>query len=286
MNRISMNSIWSLVLILCTLYLLLVVYVFFTQSSMLYFPELPSRKITTTPDSYALPYEDVELVTEDGLKLHGWFIPVDKPRATLLFFHGNAGNISHRMESLEIFHKLGLETLIFDYRGYGQSEGRPSEQGTYLDALAAWRFLTENKQIPPHKILLFGRSLGAALASNLARDHRPVGLILESAFTSVPDLAATLYPFLPVRLLSRFRYDNRRNLQTISSPVLVAHSREDEIIPYEHGRQLFATAGEPKAFLAMRGGHNDGFLVTGEDYIAGLDAFIEKCLASNHLQVK
>jgi fermentation-respiration switch protein FrsA (DUF1100 family) len=281
-----MNSIWSLLLILGTLYLLLMVYVFFTQSRMLYFPELPSRKITTTPDLYALPYENVELVTEDGLKLHGWFIPVNEPRATLLFFHGNAGNISHRMESLEIFHKLGLETLIFDYRGYGQSEGQPSENGTYLDAEAAWRFLTEKRRIPPRKILLFGRSLGAALASNLARDHQPMGLILESAFTSVPDLAATLYPFLPVRLLSRFRYNNRQNLQAITSPVLVVHSREDEIIPYEHGRQLFASAGEPKAFLAMRGGHNDGFLVTGKDYIEGLDNFIRKCMSSNRQQAR
>jgi fermentation-respiration switch protein FrsA (DUF1100 family) len=279
MKRISMNSIWSLLLILGTLYLLLMVYVFFTQSSMLYFPGLPSRKITTTPDHYALPYEDVELQTEDGLRLHGWFIPVANPRATVLFFHGNAGNISHRMESLEIFHKLGLEILIFDYRGYGQSEGRPSERGTYLDAQAAWRFLTEQRQIPPRKILLFGRSLGAALASNLARDQQPMGLILESAFTSVPDLAATLYPFLPVRLLSRFQYDNRRNLQTISSPVLVAHSRDDEIIPYEHGRQLFAVAAEPKSFLMLRGGHNDGFLITGKDYIEGLDDFIEKCIS-------
>jgi fermentation-respiration switch protein FrsA (DUF1100 family) len=281
-----MNSIWSLLLILGTLYLLLMVYVFFTQSRMLYFPELPSRKITTTPDLYALPYENVELVTEDGLKLHGWFIPVNEPRATLLFFHGNAGNISHRMESLEIFHKLGLETLIFDYRGYGQSEGQPSENGTYLDAEAAWRFLTEKRRIPPRKILLFGRSLGAALASNLARDHQPMGLILESAFTSVPDLAATLYPFLPVRLLSRFRYNNRQNLQAITSPVLVAHSREDEIIPYEHGRQLFASAGEPKAFLAMRGGHNDGFLVTGKDYIEGQHNFIRKCMSSNRQQAR
>jgi fermentation-respiration switch protein FrsA (DUF1100 family) len=280
-----MNSFWSLLLILGTLYLLLMLFLFFTQSKLLYFPELPSRQITTTPDRYALPYEDVELVTEDGLKLHGWFIPAENHRATLLFFHGNAGNVSHRMESLEIFHRLGLQVLIFDYRGYGQSEGQPSEAGTYLDAEAAWRYLTKTKAIPPKKIVLFGRSLGAAIASNLARNRQPMALILESGFTSAPDLAATLYPFLPVRLLSRFRYDNRENLQTISLPVLVAHSSEDEIIPFEHGRQLFAAAGEPKAFLAMRGGHNDGFLITGQAYIQALDNFITRCMSPDQTGV-
>jgi fermentation-respiration switch protein FrsA (DUF1100 family) len=286
MNRTSMNSILSLLLILGTLYLLLMVFVFFTQSSMLYFPELPSRKITTTPDRYDLRYEDVELITEDGLRLHGWFLPAQNPRATLLFFHGNAGNISHRMESLEIFHNLGMEVLIFDYRGYGQSEGQPSEKGIYLDAEAAWRYLTETREIPPRRILLFGRSLGAAIASNLARDRRPMGLIMESAFTSATDLAASLYPFLPVRLLSRFHYDNRDNLQAVTAPVLVAHSREDEIIPYAHGRQLFSAAAEPKAFLEMRGGHNDGFLVSGQTYIEGLDNFIARCTSTSHNRTK
>jgi fermentation-respiration switch protein FrsA (DUF1100 family) len=280
-----MNSIWSLLLILGTLYLLLMMFLFFTQSRLLYFPELPSREITTTPDRYALAYEDVELVTKDGVKLHGWFIPVENPRATLLFFHGNAGNISHRMESLEIFHQLKLQVLIFDYRGYGQSEGQPSETGTYLDAEAAWSYLTQIKEIPPQRIVLFGRSLGAAIASNLARNHRPLGLILESGFTSAPDMAATLYPFLPVRLLSRFHYDNRKNLQAITSPVMVAHSNEDEIIPYEHGRQLFTAANEPKTWLAMRGGHNDGFLITGQAYIKALDDFIKQCLSSSYTKV-
>jgi fermentation-respiration switch protein FrsA (DUF1100 family) len=281
MNRKLMSNLWSLLLILGVTYLVLVFFVYFTQSSMLYFPELPSRKISATPDHYGLAYEELQLVTEDGVKLHGWFLPAENPRATLLFFHGNAGNISHRMESLEIFHELGLETLIIEYRGYGQSEGRPSEKGTYLDAEAAWRYLTEKREVPPHKILLFGRSLGAAIASHLARDRQPMGLVLESAFVSVPDLAATLYPLLPVRLLSRFRYDNRNNLQAVTSPVLIVHSRDDEIIPYRHGRRLFAAAGEPKYFLQLRGGHNDGFMVTGDDYLDGLDDFIRNCISHN-----
>lgn len=284
MNRQLMSNLWSLLLILGVTYLALVFFVYFTQSGMLYFPELPSRKISATPDHYGLAYEELQLVAEDGVKLHGWFLPAENPRATLLFFHGNAGNISHRMESLEIFHELGLETLIIEYRGYGRSEGRPSENGTYLDAEAAWRYLTEEREVPPHEILLFGRSLGAAIASHLARDRQPMGLILESAFVSVPDLAATLYPFLPVRLLSRFRYNNRDNLQAVTSPVLIVHSRNDEIIPYQHGRRLFAAAGEPKYFLQLRGGHNDGFMVTGEDYVDGLDDFIRNCISHNPRQ--
>jgi uncharacterized protein len=175
---------------------------------------------------------------------------------------------------LRIFHDLGLSVLIFDYRGYGRSEGRPSEQGTYLDAEAAWVHLTVDREINPGNIVLFGRSLGGAVAARQAAVDTPAALILESVFTSVPDLAARYYRFIPVRLLSRFRYDTLAAVRKVSCPVLVIHSPNDEIIPYENGRRLYEAAGEPKSFLALRGSHNEGFLASGSQYVNGLEAFI------------
>ena len=231
-----------------------------------------------------MPYESVKLVTKDNVQLDGWFVPSHKTRGVILFFHGNAGNISHRLDSLILFHQLGLSTLIFDYRGYGRSQGKPSEQGTYLDAEAAWEYLTKDRNFQPEKIILFGRSLGAAVASHLATIYSPGGLILESCFTSVPDIASDVYPFLPARLLSQFEYNALENLENISCPVLIVHSPNDEIIPYKHGRALYEAAREPKHFLELRGGHNDGFLITGKAYMAGLDNFVSKTLSPNNAQ--
>ena len=268
------NHFWSILLTIGGAYGVLLLLLFFGQSRLLYLPNLPSREHIATPTQAGLPFESVKIETDDGIKLDGWFVPATPSRGVLLFFHGNAGNISHRLQSLKIFHDLGLSTLIIDYRGYGRSEGAPSEQGTYLDAEAAWRYLTQQRDIPPQNIVLFGRSLGAAVASYLATQHTPGALIVESGFTSVPSLAADLYPFLPARWLSRFHYDTETYLQNIKCPVLIVHSREDEIIPFEHGRRLYRSAREPKQFLELQGGHNDGFLVNEQDYVNGLDAFL------------
>jgi fermentation-respiration switch protein FrsA (DUF1100 family) len=235
---------------------------------------MPSRDVVVTPAEAGLAYESVTITTEDGVTLDGWFVPVSQARGLLLFFHGNAGNISHRLDSLKIFNELGLATLIFDYRGYGRSGGEPSEEGTYRDAEAAWRFVTEGRHIPPRDVVLFGRSLGAAIAAHLATRHTPGALIIESAFTSVPDLAAELYPFLPARWLARFRYSTQADLVSVLSPLLIVHSRDDEIIPFAHGQRLFAVANEPKRLLELRGGHNDGFLVSRHTYVDGLHTFL------------
>jgi fermentation-respiration switch protein FrsA (DUF1100 family) len=208
------------------------------------------------------------------VRLSAWFIPHPAPRATLLFFHGNAGNLSHRVESIRLFHDLGLSVFIIDYRGYGQSEGSPTETGTYRDATAAWDYLVDERRIAPQEIVIFGRSLGGAIAAELASHTRPAALILESAFTSVPNMAARLYPWLPVRWLSRYRYDTRRALEATSSPVLIIHSREDDIIPYAEGEQLFAHAREPKRFLKILGGHGNGFLISRDAYERGIDDFL------------
>lgn len=257
-----------------SLYGLILLILFVFQPRLLYYPNLPSHEIAATPEDIGLSYEPVAIVTEDQVRLDGWFIPEQDARGVLLFFHGNAGNISHRLDSLKIFNDLRLSVFIFDYRGYGRSEGRPSEQGTYREAEAAWHYLTEQRRVPPHDIVLFGRSLGAAVAAQLASRRTPKALILESAFTSVPDLAAELYPFLPARWLARFRYSTEDYLGSVDCPVLIVHGRDDEIIPYPHGAHLFAAAKEPKRFLEIRGSHNEGFLLSGQHYVKGLDAFI------------
>lgn len=259
-------------------YLLLVAATYFGQEGMLYLPDIPSRKLSATPQDIGLPYENIELRTEDGVRLHGWYIPAAQARGTLLFFHGNAGNISHRLDSIRIFHDLGLSVLIFDYRGYGQSEGRPDEEGTHRDAQAAWRHLTEGRGMASSRIVLFGRSMGAAIAAWLATQEQPGALIVESAFTSVPDMAAELYWWLPARRLSRFKYATRDYVAQARCPVLVVHSPEDEIIPFHHGEAVFAAAREPKDLLRLRGGHNDGFMTSGGLYSNGLDVFLARHL--------
>jgi fermentation-respiration switch protein FrsA (DUF1100 family) len=256
--------------------LLGLVYVF--QSRLIYFPGIAGISSGATPADMGLRYEEVWLRSSDDLRLHAWFIPADRARATLLFFHGNAGNISHRLDSIAIFQQLRLAVFILDYRGYGHSEGRPGEDGTYRDAEAAWRYLTLERNLPPGEIVIFGRSLGAAIAAWLAARVQPAALIIESAFTSVADVAAKYYWFLPVRALARYRYDTLTYLSEVSCPLLVVHSAQDEIIPVEHGKRLFAAAREPKAYLELRGGHNDGFFVSRSIYTQGMDAFLNQYL--------
>ena len=268
------NNLSAIVLAVLAVYLVLGALMFFFQSRLLYLPGVPSRAHFATPQEIGLAYEPVTLSTKDGQSLSAWFIPAEEPRGTLLFFHGNAGNISHRLQSIAVFSALRLSVLIIDYRGYGKSTGEPSEEGTYEDARAAWHYLTTTRGIPAHRIVLFGRSLGAAVAVHLAGRVDPAALILESAFTSAPDLAAHHYWFFPTRWLTRFRYDNRTAIAAVDSPVLVIHSRNDEIVPFFHGQALFEAARGPKRLVELRGGHNDGFVVSARTYYDALDAFL------------
>ena len=268
------NIIWTIAILAAVTYGAFCLFLFLVQSKLLYYPDLPSRKLTASPVDIGLDYSPVTIKTSDGVKIHGWFVAAQPEKGTLLFFHGNAGNISHRLDSIKIFHELGLSTLIIDYRGYGQSQGVISEQGSYLDAEAAWDYLTQTRKIPAPQIIVFGRSLGAAIAAHIAANHLPGALILESAFTSVPDMAARLYPVLPVRLLSRFQYNTKKMLRSVSCPVLIIHSPDDEIIPFENGLQLYDSARQPKELLRISGGHNEGFLVSSSRYSDGLSKFI------------
>jgi len=239
---------------------------------------MPGRALTASPGDIGLDYEDVSLTTPDAETLHGWYVPAADAAGVVLFFHGNAGNISHRLDSIEIFHQLGLDVLIIDYRGYGRSSGSPGEQGTYTDAQTAWDYLVDQRGAAPGNIVVFGRSLGGAVASWLAARTSPAAVILESCFTSGPDMAARLYPFLPARLITRIKYPVKEYVTQISSPLLVVHSRQDEIIPFDMGEAVFAAAPEPKEMLVISGDHNGGFLLNRDRYQATIGAFLERQL--------
>jgi len=262
-----------IVIIIIGAYIIFTGFLFVSQSHYIYYPE---RILSADPGSIGLYFESVSFETTDRVKLSGWYIPSESASGVILFCHGNAGNISHRLDSIRIFHQLGLDVFIFDYRGYGQSEGKPTEQGTYKDAEAAWRYLIEERQVSPNKIIVFGRSIGGAIASWLAQSQTPGALILESTFTSLPDIAATLYPYVPVRLLLRFKYNTAEYLARINCPVLIVHSRDDEIMPFSHGWRLFEMAKKPKEFLEITGSHNEGFIISGRHYEEGLNTFISE----------
>jgi fermentation-respiration switch protein FrsA (DUF1100 family) len=252
-------------------YGVILVFVFLFQSSLIYFPV---SSVNTTPKEIGLSFEEVRLKTEDGVELSGWFIPAEGQRGTVLFCHGNAGNISHRLESIRIFNDLGLSVLIFDYRGFGKSEGSISEEGTYLDAEAAWKYLVDDRHIDASRIILFGRSIGGAVAAHLGTDHHAAALILESTFTSMTDLGVQIYPYLPIRILLRYNYDTSAYLKQIGIPLLIIHSPDDEIIPFSHAKALYETADKPKELLRISGDHNSGFYISGMTYAGGIDRFL------------
>ncbi len=241
--------------IVAAVYLGMSLLLFLMQSKMLY---QPSRGYDYDPADYGLEYEAVSLATPDGETVAGWYVSAEGAERTILFCHGNAGNISHRLDTLKMFYELGLNCLIVDYRGYGESTGKPTEIGTKIDMLAGFQWLIEEKGIRPEEIILFGRSLGGSVAAVIAKDVNPSALVLESTFTSFDDVAAHYYPWLPVRLFTRFDYDTLGVIKEITCPLLVIHSPDDEIIPYKFGQQIFAAANEPKQFADLKGTHNDG----------------------------
>lgn len=265
-------------------WLVLVGVLMLLEGSLLYFPaRFPVGEWDTAELGRRLGcrFEDHLFTTTDGRRLHGWWVhpPVSSelPAAdgpVLLYFHGNAGNLSHRATAVAALAHLGLRVFIFDYRGYGRSEGRPGETGLYEDARAAWRVLTDERGIAPGRIVLYGKSLGGAVAVQLATEVRPAGLVLQSTFTSVPDLAAVHYPFVP-RVLVRTRMESARKLPGVRCPVLIVHSRDDEIVPFAHAERLLAEAPGPRQLLVIEGaGHNDTFAVGGGRLLGNLAGFV------------
>ena len=273
-----MKIILSLVTALVGCYIIIIVLLYIFQERLVYFP---TSEMVATPASRGLEYEDVTFETSDEYQLHGWYVPASNATFTLLFFHGNAGNISHRLESIEQFNSMGLNVFIFDYRGYGKSTGSPSEEGTYQDGIAAWEYLKEVKGSTAETTIVFGRSLGGPIASWLALNRQPAGLIIESTFTSLPELGAEIYPLIPVRLLSRIQYPTKEYVSQIEVPILIGHSMKDSMIPFHHGRNLYNAAREPRYWLEMMGDHNVGYLETGEAYITEISRFISY-IENNH----
>lgn len=233
------------------------------QSKFLY---RPVKDVLYTPGELSLEYEDVVFQSDDGLELSGWWVPAEDSKFTVLFCHGNGGNIMHRLDSINVFSKLGLSCFVFDYRGYGNSRGEPSEEGTYLDVEAAYEWLIKEKKVRADKIIIFGRSLGGSVAAHLATKVEARGLVIESCFTSYADMGARFYPYMPVRWFARFGYRTIDYVKDVVCPVLLIHSKNDEVVPFEFGSELYEAANEPKEFVEILGSHNDGFLVSGEVY--------------------
>lgn len=240
----------------------------------------PVAELEATPADAGLDYEDVRLQTPDGESIAAWHVPA-APDAygpgsgfTLLFFHGNAGNISHRVDSIAFFHELGLSVFIIDYRGFGESTGKASVCGTVQDALAAWQWLTERKQVPASRIILFGRSLGGGVAAALAAQVAPRALILESTFTSLHGVGETMFPWLP-KILFAEDYATLSNIAKLDVPLLVAHSPDDEVIDFRMGREIFESYTGPKYFLQMHGSHNSEWFSDLPAYEKGVRSFIE-----------
>ncbi len=263
-------KILNILLVLLVGYLFLVFFTYFFQKKLIFYP----TKIVNSPSKY-LGIEEVFFETVDGKKLHGWWMETDGAEKTVIFFHGNAGNLSHRVFQMEIFKSLGLNALIFDYRGYGKSSGRIiKEQDVYNDGSAAWEFVTKKKKILADKIIIWGRSIGGAVAADVAQNKEISAVVLESALFSAEDIARKYFWYLPVRWLLRFHFETGEKVKNIHVPIFIIHSKEDEIIPFGHGEDLFDMALEPKTFLKTSGTHNEWMFDSNKEYIEGIREFL------------
>ncbi len=263
------------------------------EEKLIYFPEkYPGgiwevQKQPVVEGQIVPEIEDCWFIAKDGVNLHGWyctpvrikdgsFSPLNADML-LLFFHGNAGNLTYRYDMIRILMAIPVKVFIIDYRGYGKSQGRPSEKGIYLDAQAAWDYLILKRSVSSEHIVLFGKSLGGAVAVDLATRVRPAGLIVQSSFTSVPDMARAILPFSPTFLI-RTKMDSIRKIPKLGFPKLFIHSPADEIVPYRLGRRLFEAASEPKQFFEIPGApHNETYLVGGKAYLDVIRHFIQSC---------
>jgi fermentation-respiration switch protein FrsA (DUF1100 family) len=267
---------WTIVAAAILIYAGILVLLRVYESKLIYFPG-PERTLTAPPSSLGLPVQRVEIPTEDAVQLVAWIIPAE-PRSSfwLLICHGNAGNLSEfdRPVHYAGLRQLGLNLLAFDYRGYGESKGVPSETGLYRDASAAYRYLTNRRGVTPEHIIIFGHSLGSAVAVDLASRVPAAGLIVEGAFTSATDRGQELYPYIPVRWIAASRFSSLEKIGRVKVPKLFLHATEDEVIPLAHGRRLYEAAPPPKTFVELRGGHGDAFDVDSLNYFGSIERFL------------
>ncbi len=271
-------SIRRLFVVALATYLGVCVFVNLLQTRLIYFP---TRAYDRTPADVGLSYENLTLNTEDGVRVAAWYVAHPRAKGSILFCHGNAGNISDRLVALQSLHQLGYNVLALDYRGYGRSEGRPGEAGTYRDAEAAWRYLVDDLSQPADRVVLFGESLGGAVVIELASRHDPGALVVESTFTSLVDIGRLHYPLLPVGWILRHRYESISRVASIRCPKLFIHARDDELIPIANARKLFAAAQDPKEFLETPGGHNTGGFSFSHEYTQRFGAFLDEALGAS-----
>ena len=257
---------------IAVIYILILAFVFFRQTGLIH---IPYADLVATPAEIGLEYEDVLLQTADQGDLHGWYIPYPNSRHTVLIFHGNAGNISYLMETYELLHDLGLSVLTYDYRTYGRSGGKLTEDAMYQDAEAMFDYLVDKRRIASGQIILHGRSLGTAMASWVATRRSPAGLIMESSFTSMSNLARVHYSLLPTTPLLRWKYDSLSRIDLVSCPVLYIHSRSDTLTPFGQAQQLFDATRSNKKFVEISGTHSTGFITDQDRYVGALEEFID-----------
>jgi len=244
-------------------------YVRYTERRITFFP---MKRVEFTPEVAGLSFEDIYFAARDNARINAWFIPADQARYTILFCHGNAGNIGHRLEKITMLHRIGLNVFIIDYRGYGQSRGRPSERGLYLDAKAGYDYLLNHRRLSPEQIILYGESLGSAAVIDLASKEKVAGLILEGTFTRGRDMAKRICPFLPAFLFSD-SFNSLDKIKQVNAPKLFIHSKNDEIVPFAFCRKLYDTADKPKYLAELIGGHNSAFVDSREKYISSIASF-------------
>lgn len=256
-------------ILICALFF---VYIKYLERKGIYYP---SRQINLYPSSVDLSFEDVYFTTADNLKINAWYIPSDKARFTLLFCHGNAGNIMDRLDKIQLLHRIGMNIFIFDYRGFGKSEGEPREQGLYLDAQAAYDYLIKKLEVDPVGIILYGESLGSTVAIDLARTKQVGGVIIEGGFSSGKDMGARMYPFLPGFIFSNI-FDSISKIRDVRAPLLFIHGREDQIVPLNLAYKLYQRANAPKEFVELPGDHNTFFLDSWQKITSSISAFISK----------
>lgn len=263
--------------LLCILFFIITLFYLFYSRIENFFVFFPDRNIDLLPDDLGLVCRDIYFETGDGERLNGWFFPVsgEKSSPVILFFHGNAGNMSHRLENIQLLLEQDIRVFIFDYRGYGKSSGRPTEEGLYLDGLAACDYLLENEGVSTGDIVLFGRSLGAAVAVNTALNRSVRSVIMESAFLSTKHMAKTMPLFMPLSYFLPPNYNNLEKVRAIKAPKLFIHGDDDEIVPFSMGETLYRESEPPKYFLCLEGaGHNDTYYKGGDDYFLTLAKFV------------
>lgn len=256
MNKV-VRMIWTFLIAVAVFYVIVCIYIYLAQEKMIFYP---TSDVALTPERVNLEYEEIFVKAGEVDSICAWFFPKDinyLTHKTVLFANGNAGNMSYRLETILFLNKLDANVLMFDYRGYWKSSGKPSEQATYEDIESCYNWLIEVKGVKPENIILFGRSLGGAVAIDMATKVKCGGLIVESSFTSTGAMASHVFPFFPVGFLSKYKYDSINKIKSVNCPLLVTHSSEDEIIPFKMGQMLFDEAKEPKQFVQIRGGHND-----------------------------